>query len=243
MRISINCSNLPKGKGAGAANLPHRKFADRLFIVRRTRNKQSAKRCYCTEFLAALATGSVLSTGFSFLRTDRLMPTIPVITEPALASLRQALSTLKAAAVVSAAAVLSQGKSDLEANAAAATGHLDNVSRQLHAFRKGVLQDALVPAEEGTMAVDVDIDALDRSIDSVDQHIIQAKDALFAVAESADRTGLEAFAERIGELGRALLDVVDLIAPSAAHNEAPFLFDQFFLESLQELSQRDWSAT
>lgn len=172
------------------------------------------------------------------------MPTIPVITEPALASLRQALSTLKAAAVVSAAAVLSQGKSDLEANAAAATGHLDNVSRQLHAFRKGVLQDdALVPAEEGTMAVDVDIDALDRSIDSVDQHIIQAKDALFAVAESADRTGLEAFAKRTGELGRALLDVVDLIAPSAAHNEAPFLFDQFFLESLQELSQRDWSAT
>ncbi|WP_441278035.1 hypothetical protein AB7783_14715 [Tardiphaga sp. 172_B4_N1_3] len=171
------------------------------------------------------------------------MPTIPVITEPALSSLRKVISTLKAATVVSAAAILSQGKSDLEANAAAAFGHYEDVSRQLHMFRKNVLEDALIPTKDNTDTVDVDIDALDRAVDDVDLLIAQTKGALHAVVESSDRSGLEAFAERIGELGRALLGMVTLIAPSAAHGDAPFLFDQFFLESLQELSQRDWSAT
>jgi hypothetical protein len=171
------------------------------------------------------------------------MPTIPVITDPALASLQKALSTLKAAAVVSAAAILSQGKSDLEANAAAALGHFEDVSRQLHMFRKSALEDALTPAKDNTVTVDVDIDALDRTVHDVDHQIAQARDALHAVVESSDRSGLEAFAEHIGELGRVLLGMVPLIAPSAAHGDAPFLFDQFFLESLQELSQRDWSAT
>ncbi|MES2030135.1 MAG: hypothetical protein V4477_13240 [Pseudomonadota bacterium] len=171
------------------------------------------------------------------------MQTIPVTTEPARASLRKVMSTLKAAAVVSAAAILSQGKSDLEANAAAATGHFDDVSRQLHAFRKDALENALSPAQTGGKTVDVDIDALDRLIDNVDQHIARTRDALFAVAESADRSGLEAFAERLGHLGHALQEVTALIAPSPSPGEAPFLFDQLFLESLQELSQRDWSAT
>lgn len=171
------------------------------------------------------------------------MPTIPVITEPALSSLRKVISALKAATVVSAAAILSQGKSDLEANAAAAFGHFEDVSRQLHTFRKAVLEDALIPANDNAVTVDVDIDALDRVVDDVDLQISQTKGALHAVVESSDRSGLEAFAERIGELGRALQEVSILIAPSTSPGEAPFLFDQFFLESLQELSQRDWSAT
>lgn len=171
------------------------------------------------------------------------MPTIPVTTEPALASLRKTLSMLKAAAVVSAAAVLSQGKSDLEANAAAAFGHFENVSQQLHMFRKSVLEDALIPTEDNAITVDVGIDALDHVIDDIDQRIVQTKDALFAVVESSDRSGLEAFTESIGDLGRALQEITALIAPAALPGAAPFLFDQFFLESLQELSQRDWSAT
>lgn len=200
-------------------------------------------RYYSADFGGVPARGSVLSTGSNFQRTDRLMPTIPVITEPALASFRKVISTLKAATVVSAAAILSQGKSDLEANAAAAFGHFEDVSRQLHMFRKNVLEDALIPTKDNTVTVDVDIDALDRVVDDVDHQIAQAKGTLHTVVESSDRSGFEAFAERIGELGRALLSMVTLIAPSAAHSDAPFLFDQFFLESLQELSQRDWSAT
>lgn len=171
------------------------------------------------------------------------MPTIPVIAEPALASLRKVMSMLKAAAVVSAAATLSRGKSDLEANAAAAIDHFDDVSRQLHALRKGVLEDALSPIKPGVDVVDVDIDTLDRVIDNVDRHLVLTKHALFTVVESSDRSGLEAFAEQMGNLGRASQEMTALIAPSALPGEAPFLFDQFFLESLQELSQRDWSAT
>lgn len=200
-------------------------------------------RYYSTNSAVMPGDISVLSTRSNSLRTDHAMPTIPVITDTALASLQKVLSTLKAAAVVSAAAILSQGKSDLEANAAAATGHFDGVSRQLDAFRKCVLENALSPAKTGVRIVDVDIDALDRLIDNADQQIVQTRDALFAVVESSERNGLEAFAERIGELGRALQEAIALIAPSAFPGETPFKFDQFFLESLQELSQRDWSAT
>jgi hypothetical protein len=135
------------------------------------------------------------------------------------AALRGAETTLKAAIVVSAAAILSQAEADLKANAAAAIGHFDGFGRKLDALRTHALNDRI-----GVVAERIDI----------------AKATLFEVVGSAERDGLALFAERIGELGAAFNDVM---AQAGAAPTPPLQFDQFFLESMHDLGQRDWSDT
>lgn len=171
------------------------------------------------------------------------MPTIPVTVDTVSPALRKAASTLKAAAVVSAAAILSQTQSDLDANVAAAAGHFDDVAQQLHAMRSNILKDALAQARPQGGTTDVDIDLLDRVIGHVDDDIALTKEALIDIAGSAERDGLDAFVQRIGDLGRALQDVATTLGEKLPDGTQPFLYDQFFLEAMHDLAQRDWSAS
>lgn len=137
--------------------------------------------------------------------------------DPIPAALRDAATTLKAALAVSAAAILSQAEADLKANAAAAIAHFDTFGRKLDALRT---------------------DALNAGIGGVAERIDIAKASLFDVVGSPERDGVAIFAERIGELGAAFNAV---LAKAGQAPEPPFQFDQFFLESLHDLGQRDWS--
>lgn len=137
--------------------------------------------------------------------------------DPVPAALRDAATTLKAAIAVSAAAILSQVEADLRANAAAAINHFDTFGRKLDALRT---------------------DALDAGIGIVAERIDITKASLFEVVGSPARDGLAIFAERVGELGSALNAVM---ATAGRAPTPPFQFHQFFLESLHDLGQRDWS--
>ena len=145
------------------------------------------------------------------------MPRPDLSHDPIPAALRDAATTLKAAIAVSAAAILSQADADLRANAAAAVKHFDAFGRKLDALRTHELNDLI-----GTVAERTDL----------------AKATLFEVVGSAEREGLTIFAERVGELGTALHAVM---AQAGAAPVPPFAFDQFFLESMHDLGQRDWS--
>jgi hypothetical protein len=171
------------------------------------------------------------------------MPTIPVTIDTVSPALRKAASTLKAAAVVSAAAILSRSQSDLEANAAAAAGHFDDVAQQLHAMRNNVLKEALDQARPQGGTTDVDIDLLDQAIGRVDDGIALTKEALIEIAGSAEREGLDSFVQHIGDLGRALQDVAATLGEQLPSGTQSFLYDQFFLESMHELAQRDWRTS
>ncbi|MEH2475719.1 hypothetical protein V1281_003106 [Nitrobacteraceae bacterium AZCC 2161] len=172
------------------------------------------------------------------------MPKILVNTELVSAALKPVATTLKAAVVVSAAAVLSQAKGDLEANAAAAVTHLDEFSQKLHAVRNGMLQQNAVASAiiSNAHTAEIDVDALHEKIGTVDDQVEGTKEALFEIVGSAERDGLDVFAERVGALGRALQDVMALAAGDRLAAAPPFMFDQFFLETMHDLSQRDWSA-
>ena len=137
--------------------------------------------------------------------------------DPIPAALRDAATTLKAAIAVSAAAILSQAEADLRANAAAAIEHFDSFGRKLDALRTDALNDNI-----GLVADRMDI----------------AKASLFEVVGSPERDGLTVFAERVGELGAAFHAVM---VKAGCAPTPPFLFDQFFLESMHDLGQRDWT--
>jgi uncharacterized protein with beta-barrel porin domain len=137
--------------------------------------------------------------------------------DPIPAALRDAATTLKAAIAVSAAAILSQADADLRANAAAAIEHYETFGRKLDALRT---------------------DGLNAGIGVVAERIDIAKASLFEVVGSPERDGLAIFADRVGELGSALNAVM---ATAGRAPEPPFRFEQFFLESMHDLGQRDWS--
>ena len=137
--------------------------------------------------------------------------------DPISSALRDAATTLKAAIAVSAAAILSQAEADLKANATAAINHFDAFGRKLDALRT---------------------DALNAGIGVIAERIDITKASLFEVVGSPERDGLAIFAERVGELGSALNSVMTLAGKAP---EPPFQFDQFFLESMHDLGQRDWS--
>jgi len=143
------------------------------------------------------------------------MPRPDLSHDPIPAALRDAATTLKAAIAVSAAAILSQAEADLKANAAAAIEHFDAFGRKLDALRTDSLNERI-----GVVAERMDI----------------AKATLFEVVGSAERDGLAVYAERVGELGAAFNAVMAHAAPVP-----PFQFDQFFLETMHDLGQRDWS--
>ena len=145
------------------------------------------------------------------------MPLSAPYPDPIPAALRDAATTLKAALAVSAAAILSQAEADLKANAAAAIQHFDMLGRKLDALRT---------------------DALNAGIGVVARRIDFTKASLFEVVGSPERDGLAIFAERVGELGAELNAVM---AKAGQAPEPPFQFDQFFLESMHDLGQRDWS--
>lgn len=137
--------------------------------------------------------------------------------DPIPAALRDAATKLKAAIVVSAAAILSRAEADLKANAAAAIAHFDAFEQKLDALRTDALNDSI-----GVVARRIDI----------------TKASLFEVVGSAERDGLAIFAERVGELGAALNAVM---AQAGSAPSPPFQFEQLFLESMHDLGQRDWS--
>ncbi|MDB5500927.1 MAG: hypothetical protein JWR89_829 [Tardiphaga sp.] len=171
------------------------------------------------------------------------MPHIQVNTALVSAALRDAATTLKAAVAVSAAAILSQAKADLEANAAAALGHLDAFRNKLDALRDAILHgrgNAMALATISNVGTaEVDTDALAAKIAIIDGRLDRFKEALLTIVGSAERDGLDVFAERAGALGRAFQDLAFTAGePIAA---APFQFDQFFLETMADLGQRDWS--
>lgn len=173
------------------------------------------------------------------------MARIQVKTGQVSAELRAAATALKAAIVVAAAAILSQDKADLDANAAAAIGHLDAFHGKLDALHDQLLQDSgnaaalAIVSSAGT--AEVDIQAVAARIAAVDELIERTKAALFTVVGSAERDGIDVFAECVGALGRAFQDTA-LAAGAPAITATPFQFDQFFLETMHDLGQRDWSA-
>ena len=173
------------------------------------------------------------------------MARIHVNTGQVSAALRAAATVLKAAIVAAAAAILSQAKADLEANAANAVDHLGAFRDKLHALHEAMLQDSgnaaalAVISSAGT--AEVDIDAVAARIATVDDQIERARAALLAVVGSAQRDGIDVFAKHVGILGRAFQDVAISAGEQAA--AMPFQFDQFFLETMADLGQRDWSAT
>lgn len=145
------------------------------------------------------------------------MPLADPLQDPIHAGLRNAATTLKAAIAVSAAATLSRAEADLKANAAAAIGHYDAFGRKLDALRT---------------------DALNAGIGVVAGRIEGVIADLYKVVGSPEREGVATFAERVGELGAAFNDV---LTQAGCATMPPFQFDQFFLESLHDLGQRDWS--
>jgi hypothetical protein len=171
------------------------------------------------------------------------MPKIPVNTALVTAALRDAATTLKTAIVVSAAAILSQAKPDLDANAAAAVDQLDAFRDKLHTLRDGIRQGTgnakalAVLSTAGT--ADIDFEALAQDIAVVDRLIEATRRTLFAVVSNNARDGIEMFAEQVGILGRHF-QFVGFRAGEPAP-AAPFQFDQFFLETIADLGQRDWS--
>jgi hypothetical protein len=174
------------------------------------------------------------------------MARIQVNTRQVAAALRAAATALKAAVAVSAAAILSQAKADLDANAAAAVDHLDAFCGKLHALHEAILRDSgnaaalAVISSAGT--AEIDVGAVAARLATVDDLIERSKAALFAVVGSAKRDGIDVFAERVGALGRAFQDTA-LAAGDQAITATPFRFDQFFLETMHDLGQRDWSDT
>jgi hypothetical protein len=170
------------------------------------------------------------------------MPKIQVNTALVAAAARDAATSLKAAIVVAAAAILSQAKADLEANAAAAVEHLHAFRRKLDALHDGVLLGRGNAAALATIAhvgtADIDTDALAVKIAGIDASIARLEQTLFSVVGSATREGIDVFAERAGALGRAFQDVTFTAGEPAAAK--PFQFDQFFLETMADLGRRDW---
>jgi hypothetical protein len=171
------------------------------------------------------------------------MPKIHVNTALVAAALRDAATTLKAAIVVSAAAILSQAKADLDANAAAAVDQLDAFREKLLALRDEIHQGAgnaralAVLSTAGT--TDIDFELLDKDIVFVGQLTEATKRMLFTVVSNNARDGIEVFAEQVDILGRHF-QFVGFRAGEPAP-AAPFQFDQFFLETIADLGQRDWS--
>jgi hypothetical protein len=171
------------------------------------------------------------------------MPKIHVNTALVAAALRDAETTLKAAIVLSAAAILSQAKADLAANQAAAIDQYAAFLGKLDALHDGILQNSgnaaalAVISTAGT--IQVDADKLEAKIALIAAQIERAKDILSDVLGSPLRNGIDDFAEQVETLGRAFREVDFRTGEFAI--TAPFRFDQFFLETMADLGHRDWS--
>lgn len=171
------------------------------------------------------------------------MPYILVNSAMVAGGLRDAATSLKAAIVVSAAAILSQAKPDLDANAAAAVSQFDAFRDKLRTLqddiRKGAGNARALAVLSTVGTAEIDARLLDLDIACVDQFIKATEQMLFAVVSNSKRDGIEAFAEQVGILGRNFHNVaVSAGEPAPA---VPFKFDQFFLETMADLGQRDWS--
>ena len=171
------------------------------------------------------------------------MSKLQVNAELALATLPDLSNVLKKTIVVSAAAVLSRLPNDLKANAAAAVAHLDEMGRKLDGLRNDVSQAsaASLAAKPNGQILAIDGELFAEKVGIVDQRIDGYKDALFDVIESEQRDGLEVFCSRVGALGRAIQDVAALLTDKQSP-ESAFHFDQFFLDTMAELSKSDWST-
>jgi hypothetical protein len=171
------------------------------------------------------------------------MPNLQVNTDIALATLVDLENTLKKTVVVSAAAVLSRMTNDLKANAAAAVTHLDAMGRKLDGLRNDVSQRngvSFTTKLKGKI-LEVDSGLFAERVGIVDDRIDGYKDALFNVIESDQREGLEFFCHRVGALGRAIQDVVVLFTDKELTG-SPLYFDQFFMDTMGELSKKDWNT-
>ncbi|CAN5318028.1 hypothetical protein BH11PSE4_BH11PSE4_33220 [soil metagenome] len=171
------------------------------------------------------------------------MPRIHVNAALAAAALRDAATTLKTAIVVSAAAILSQAKADLAANEAAAIEQYAAFLGKLDALHDGILQNssnaAALAVVSTTGTIQVDAGKLEAKIALIAAQIEHTKDILSDVLGSNLRNGIDDFAEQVGLMGRAFEDI-DFHAGELALTP-PFQFDQFFLETMADLGQRDWS--
>jgi hypothetical protein len=172
------------------------------------------------------------------------MPKILINTALASAALRDAATTLKAAIAVSAAAILSESKADLEANAAAAARHFDAFGDKLDALRDGILKGSANAAALALISsagtVEIESMRLAKGIAMIHSLIKSTKRILFNVVGTATRNGIDVFADQVGILGRSFQSVSFSVGePMPA---TPLQFDQFFLETMADLGQRDWSA-
>ena len=171
------------------------------------------------------------------------MSRVQVNTEIALATLLDLANVLKKTIVVSAAAVLSRMPNDLKANAASAVAYLDEMGRKLDGLRNDVSQSRAVSlaAKLKGQILEIDGELFAERAGIVDERIDGYRDALFDVIESEQREGLEFFCRRIGALGRAIQDVIGLISNEELAGSA-LQFDQFFMDTMAELSKSDWNS-
>jgi hypothetical protein len=171
------------------------------------------------------------------------MPKAQVNAETTLATLLDLANVLKKTIVVSAAAVLSRMTNDLKANAASAVAHLDEMGRKLDGLRNDVSQRRAVSfaAKLKGQVLEIDGELFSERVGIVDDRIDGYKDALFDVIESEQRESLEFLCRRVGALGRAIQDVVALLTDKELAG-SPLYFDQFFIDTMAELSKSNWST-
>ena len=132
---------------------------------------------------------------------------------------------------------------DLKANAASAVAYFDEMDRKLDGLRNDVSQGRAVSlaAKLKRQILEIDSEVFSEWVGIVDERIDDYKDALFDLIESEQREGLELFCRRVGALGRAIQDVVGLLTDKELAGST-LQFDQFFMDTMAELSKSDWST-
>lgn len=169
------------------------------------------------------------------------MAKIRINTEMALVALRRSATMLKAAIAVSAAAILSETDGDLQANSSAALSHFDDFGQKLKAVSAAVQDKNAIAAAIVLHAgvSEIDVDALGKQLELMHGLLKTTRRSLRAVVGSRTRDGIDVFAGHVGSLGRCFQHFAFSVGEPAA--ATPFMFEQFFLETMADLGQRDWS--
>jgi hypothetical protein len=184
---------------------------------------------------------SEIRVGNSLLAGGTALPKLRVNAAVVAAELFELGDDLKAAIVVSAAALLSRRGDDLEANAHLVVARLQEMHQKLNDVRNGVLErkGVSIIARLRGRTKDIDSNRFTEATNLIDDRIDSYKDVFRSVLESKDREGIDVFARRVGALGRAIQDAIGLVAGNALMG-SPFLFDALFAQTMEELSGKRW---
>ena len=171
------------------------------------------------------------------------MSKIPINVGLVAAELFGAGDALKSAIFVSVAALLSRTSEDLEANAATALSHLDDLGRRIDGVRNAVSQASgvtLVAKVTGKVR-EIDGDALTEALSMIDDGIEASRNNFDDVLQSNHRDGADLFADRICALGHDVQAAIEIIVGPGAGGPA-LLFDTYYAEAMRTLAAEDWGT-